>query len=95
MLKLKALYKKMIDDLKDSGMWLEWAKELEQKEPEVAKFLYTSAKDRITNSFPQTMQLFNQVCEAEKSSGGNCLKESVEDHLIQWYEELEQKLKKF
>ena len=40
-------------------------------------------------------QLFNQVCEAEKSSGGNCLKESVEDHLIQWHEELEQKLKKF
>ena len=95
MLKFKALYKKMMDDLKDSGMWLEWAKELEQKEPEVAKFLYTSAKDRITNSFPQTIQLFNQVCEAEKSSGGNCLKESVEDHLIQWHEELEQKLKKF
>ena len=41
------------------------------------------------------MQLFDQVCEAEKNSGGSCLKESVEDHLIQWHEELEQKLKKF
>mgnify|MGYP000012364117 CR=1 FL=1 len=41
MLKYKALYKKMMDDLKDAGMWLDWAKELQDSSPEVSKFLFT------------------------------------------------------
>lgn len=55
MLKYKALYKKMTDDLKDSDMWLDWAKELEKSSPEVSRFLCTAAKERLTVSFPQTM----------------------------------------
>ena len=47
MLKLKALYCKMMDDLKDSGMWIEWAYELKDKDPDVAKFLITSANERF------------------------------------------------
>ena len=31
MYKFKVLYKKMVDDLKDSDMWLDWAKKLETK----------------------------------------------------------------
>lgn len=57
----------MTDDLKDSDMWLDWAKELEESSPEVSKFLYTAAKERLTVSFPQTMQLFEQICKADKS----------------------------
>lgn len=94
MLKYKALYKKMTDDLKDSDMWLDWAKELEESSPEVSKFLYTAAKERLTVSFPQTMQLFEQICKADKSMEGNSLKDLLKDNLNDWYENLERKLKK-
>lgn len=85
----------MMDDLKDSGMWLDWAEKLEDKEPGVAKFLCMSAKDRIENSFPQTKELFNEICHKDKEHGGECLKDTVEDHLEEWYKELVEKLKKF
>ena len=39
MLVYKALYKKMMDDLKDAGMWIDWAEQLEESHPKVAKFL--------------------------------------------------------
>lgn len=94
MLKYKALYKKMTDDLKDSDMWLDWAKELEESSPEVSKFLCTAAKERLTVSFPQTMQLFEQICKADKSMEGNSLKDLLKDNLNDWYENLEHKLKK-
>ena len=47
MLAYKALYKKMMDDLKDAGMWIDWAEQLEESHPKVAKFLMESAKERL------------------------------------------------
>ena len=47
MLAYKALYKKMMDDLKDSGMWIDWSEQLWDSHPEVAKFLMESAKERL------------------------------------------------
>lgn len=85
----------MMDDLKDSGMWLDWAEKLEDKEPGVAKFLCMSAKDRIENSFPQTKELFDEICHKDKEHGSECLKDTAEDHLEEWYKELVEKLKKF
>lgn len=94
MLKYKALYKKMMDDLKDAGMWLDWAKELQDSSLEVSKFLFTQAKERITVSFPQTMQLFEQISKADKTMENNSLKEFLKDSLEEWYEDLENKMKK-
>lgn len=94
MLKYKALYKKMMDDLKDAGMWLDWAKELQDSSPEVSKFLFTQAKERITVSFPQTMQLFEQISKTDKTMENNSLREFLKDNLNDWYENLENKMKK-
>lgn len=94
MLKYKALYKKMMDDLKDAGMWLDWAKELQDSSSEVSKFLFTQAKERITVSFPQTMQLFEQISKTDKTMENNSLKEFLKDSLEEWYEDLENKMKK-
>lgn len=94
MLKYKALYKKMMDDLKDAGMWLDWAKELQDSSPEVSKFLFTQAKERITVSFLQTMQLFEQISKADKTMENNSLREFLKDSLEEWYEDLENKMKK-
>lgn len=94
MLKYKALYKKMMDDLKDAGMWLDWAKELQDSSPEVSKFLFAQAKERITVSFPQTMQLFEQISKADKAMENNSLKEFLKDSLEEWQEDLENKMKK-
>ena len=95
MLKYKALYKKMNDDLKDSGMWLEWAKELIGKDDEVANFFYQSAKERIEDGFPKTYELFKHTCETDKAKDGHCMNEMVEDQFMEWHEELERKLKTF
>lgn len=93
MLKYKALYKKMMDDLKDSGMWIEWASKLEKDDPEVSKFLYASAKERLTSNFEQTKQLFDKLCTSDTKNEKYCLKELVEEDLCEWHEQLMQKLK--
>lgn len=47
MLAYKALCRKMMDGLKDSGMWLDWAEQMKEKHPDVADFLVASAKSRL------------------------------------------------
>jgi hypothetical protein len=54
MLAYKALYRKMMDDLKDAGMWIDWAEQMCEAHPDEAKFLLTSAKERLEESFPET-----------------------------------------
>jgi hypothetical protein len=91
MLKYKAIYCKMMDDLKDAGMWIEWANELKKDDPDVAKFLITSANDRLEKSFPETRDmLWNMMKEDE-----TMLKELTNDHINSWANEMKEKIKKF
>ena len=93
MYKFKVLYKKMVDDLKDSDMWLDWAKKLETKDPMLAKFFTESAEERLEVCFPKTLKIFYSVCEESKKDEGKCAKELVEEHLEDWHECLMHKLK--
>ena len=93
MYKCKVLYKKMEDDLKDSDMWLDWAKKLETKDPMLAKFFTESAEERLEVCFPKTLKIFYSVCEESKNDEGKCAKELVEEHLEDWHECLMHKLK--
>ena len=93
MYKFKVLYKKMVDDLKDSDMWLDWAKKLETKEPMLAKFFTESAEERLEVCFPKTLKIFYSVCEESKNDEGKYAKELVEEHLEDWHECLMHKLK--
>lgn len=91
MLKLKALYCKMMDDLKDAGMWIEWANELKKDSPDVAKFLITSANDRLERSFPETRDMLWNMMKEDKTM----LKELTNDHINSWANEMKEKIKKF
>lgn len=93
MYKFKVLYKKMVDDLKDSDMWLDWAKKLETKDPMLAKFFTESAEERLEVCFPKTLKIFYSACEESKDDEGKCAKELVEEHLEDWHECLMHKLK--
>ena len=93
MYKFKVLYKKMVDDLKDSDMWLDWAKKLETKDPMLAKFFTESAEERLEVCFPKTLKIFYSVCEESKNDEGKCAKELVEEDLEDWHECLMHKLK--
>ena len=90
MLVYKALYKKMMDDLKDAGMWIDWAEQIMPEHPEQAKFLLDSAKERIEESFPDTHKHFKKVCEDQKS--GICVDDVVCDHIMEWHSALKMKL---
>lgn len=90
MLVYKALYKKMMDDLKDAGMWIDWAEQIMHEHPEQAKFLLESAKERICDSFPETHKHFKKVCEEQKT--GVCVDEVVCDHMMEWHSALKHKL---
>ena len=83
----------MVDDLKDSDMWLDWAKKLETKDPMLAKFFTESAEERLEVCFPKTLKTFYSVCEESKNDEGKCAKELVEEHLEDWHECLMRKLK--
>jgi hypothetical protein len=91
MLKYKAIYCKMMDDLKDAGMWIEWANELKKDSPDVAKFLITSANDRLEKSFPETRDMLWNMMKEDKTM----LKELTNDHINSWANEMKEKIKKF
>jgi hypothetical protein len=91
MLKYKAVYCKMMDDLKDAGMWIEWANELKEESPEVAKFLIVSANDRLERSFPETRDMLWNMMKEDKTM----LKELTNEHINSWASEMKEKIKKF
>lgn len=81
----------MMDDLKDAGMWIEWANELKKDSPDVAKFLITSANDRLEKSFPETRDMLWNMMKEDKTM----LKELTNDHINSWANEMKEKIKKF
>ena len=81
----------MMDDLKDAGMWIEWANELKKDSPDVAKFLITSANDRLEKSFPETRDMLWNMMKEDKTM----LKELTNDHINGWANEMKEKIKKF
>jgi predicted transcriptional regulator len=91
MLKLKALYNKMMDDLKDSGMWIEWAYELRDSDPEAAKFLMASANERLEKTYVESKKMFMDSIKDDKSM----LKELVKEHIDGWCMEMKEKIKSF
>ena len=94
MLVYKALSKKMMDALKDAGMWLDWADQLKEECPDVAKYLCESAKERLDTDFPKTYEHFKAACSA-KNGGGECLNEMVEEHIMSWYEGMQNRIKRW
>ena len=81
----------MMDDLKDASMWIEWANELKKESPDVAKFLITSANDRLERSFPETRDMLWNMMKEDKTM----LKELTNDHINSWANEMKEKIKKF
>ena len=94
-MKYKALYEKMMDDLKDASMWLDRAKMLKTKEDptdqEIAHFLYESAKERVMDHYPRTMEHFASLCQADKEK--YC--DMIHDYMDGWYHSLVGELEKW
>lgn len=82
----------MMDDLKDAGMWLDWADELLSSQPEAAKFLYNSAKQRLEASYPETKKMFETLCNS--SNDKTCMNELIDEQLCGWHDELVLKMQK-
>lgn len=94
MLKYKALYKKMMDALKDAGMWIDWGEQLKEECPDTAKFLVESAKARLDTDFPTTYAHFKKLCDADEDA--HCgLNEMVEEHMMDWYESMLNRIKRW
>lgn len=94
MLAYKALYKKMMDDLKDAGMWLDWSEQLQEKQPDISKYLCESAKERLEESFPKTWEIFKKICSEDKGHEKLCLGEMVEEHILDWHEGMMNRIKR-
>jgi hypothetical protein len=92
MLAYKALYKKMMDDLKDAGMWIDWAEQLMEENPTVAKFLMESAKERLEESFSKTYEHFEEMCEETHGKGEVCMNDVVYDHMMDWCYSMKRKI---
>ena len=92
MLAYKALYKKMMDDLKDAGMWIDWSEQIREAHPEVAKFLLEAAKERLEESFPKTYEHFEHMCEENHGKSDICMDEVVYDHMMDWCHAMKRKI---
>lgn len=94
MLAYKALYRKMMDDLKDAGMWIDWAEQMCEAHPDEAKYLLESAKERLEESFPATYEHFKRLCENTHSKSEICMDEIVHDHIMEWHQSMQMRVKK-
>ena len=94
MLAYKALYRKMMDDLKDAGMWIDWAEQICEEHPEEAKYLLESAKERLEESFPKTYEPFEKLCEDGHGKGEVCMNEVVHDHIMEWHNAMHMRVEK-
>lgn len=92
MLAYKALYKKMMDDLKDAGMWIDWAEQLQEECPKVAKFLLESAKERLEDTFPKTYEHFEEMCEETHGKGEVCMNDVIYDHMMDWHHAMKRRI---
>ena len=92
MLVYKALYRKMMDDLKDAGMWLDWAEQMMCEHPGYAEFLIDSAEERLEKTFTETYKHFEKLCEEYKAD--LCMDEIVHDHMMEWHVALKMKAEK-
>ena len=81
----------MMDDLKDAGMWIEWAYELKGSEPEAAKFLIVSANDRLERTYPESKKMFMDAVKDDNSM----IKDLMKDHIESWSMEMKEKIKNF
>ena len=92
MLVYKALYRKMMDDLKDAGMWLDWAEQMMCEHPTYAEFLIDSAEERLEKTFVETYKHFENYCKERK--GDICMDEVVHDHMMEWCHAMKMKAEK-
>lgn len=90
MLVYKALYRKMMDDLKDAGMWLDWAEQIMHDYPDEADFLIEAAEERIEKTFPDTYKCFEHLCKEHKHD--LCMDEVVHDHMMEWHHAMKMKV---
>ena len=94
MLVYKALYRKMMDDLKDAGMWIDWAEQMCESHPEEAKYLLESAKERLEESFPKTYEHFEKICKDPHGKNEICMDEVVHDHMMEWHQAMKLRVEK-
>lgn len=94
MLAYKALYRKMMDDLKDAGMWIDWAEQMCETHPDEAKYLLESAKERLEESFPKTYEHFEKLCNDLHSKSEICMNEVVHDHMMEWHQAMKLRVEK-
>ncbi len=97
--KFKFLLKIMTDDLKDADMLMDYACELKEDETALATEFAKYAQSRLEH-FVAYHKIFQS--EAEKDSSGttarsvpSCMWDEVHSMFLEWYEELERKIKKF
>ena len=89
MLVYKALYRKMMDDLKDAGMWLDWAEQIMCDYPQYAEFLIESAEERLEKTFIETYKHFENLCKEPKAD--ICMDDVVHDHMMEWHHAMKMK----
>lgn len=100
MVKFKALYKGMYDDIKDAEMMIKYACEIKETQSdkaladEIAKY----ALFRL-NHYKEFHKLFEQEMSKEskhsEESVENCLWEETHKHIEEWYEKVKKKIDKY
>lgn len=96
---LKVIYKVIHDDLKDSDMLVEYAKELKNTNKSLADMFMADAKTRLSHS--QIMHKeFTGIVEKIREKDGNeevanCLWEVTHNYYMEWYDKLENCIKKW
>lgn len=99
MKELKTLYQIIYDDLKDSEMLIDYAKELKESNKSLADSYIVDAKNRLAHSQALHKEFVSIVMEKkakeEKEHVADCLWEETHKHYVEWYECLESCISKW
>ena len=101
MVKFKALYKAMHDDLKDAEMMIKYACEIREEEPEnkaLADELAKYAKYRLEH-FMSFHKIFvdeaHKHKEVDAKTVAHCMWHEAHEQMQEWYEKIEKKIAKY
>lgn len=85
----EALFRKMMDELKDAGMWIDWAFDLREKESNTAKYLITAANERLSKGYPETKKMLCDMIGVDATAA------MFMDYTDEWHREMVEKVKNF
>lgn len=90
----------MYDDLKDADMEIKYARELKETDKSIGDMMAKNAADRLSHFMDLHKLFVNEAKSAmaideAKEKVQDCLWDATHEHMQEWYDDIEKKIKSY